>query len=207
VALGVNSSAPHSQAPAASVPDGPVAAFYGDSFTLGTGAGDPSKRWSTRISAERGWSEYNPSVNGLGFVNNRDVFGDGDLPALIIEQDPDIVFITMGLNDNFSYDFAADEIEAQITSDLERISSALPDARFIVVEPFWYARERPESVDVIIGWVRSAAGKIGADYIAGASRWIEGEEEWMALDGLHPNDEGYAEMTRRMDGELQKLGL
>ena len=29
----------------------------------------------------------------------------------------------------------------------------------------------------------------------------------MAADGLHPNDEGYAEMTRRMNEELLELGL
>ena len=59
-------------------PNATRVAFYGDSYTLGTGASDESKRWSTIICQERGWSEFNPSVNGLGFVNNRCTFGDGD---------------------------------------------------------------------------------------------------------------------------------
>lgn len=185
----------------------PVVAFYGDSYTLGTGASDPSLRWSTVICDERGWTEFNPSVNGLGFVNNRSAYGDGDLPDQIIAQNPDIVFVTMGLNDNFSFAFAADRIREQIGADLDRLRDALPDARFIVVEPFWYTDARPESVEVIIGWVREAADRIGADWVPGASRWIEGHPEWMASDGLHPNDEGYAEMARRMDAELQRLGL
>ena len=113
----------------------------------------------------------------------------------------------MGLNDNFSYDLAAQDIKAQISDDLSRMSTALPDARFIVVEPFWYTDERPRSVEVIISWVQSAANAIGADYIAGASRWIEGHPEWMAADGLHPNDDGYLEMARRMHLELEALGL
>jgi lysophospholipase L1-like esterase len=29
----------------------------------------------------------------------------------------------------------------------------------------------------------------------------------MAADGLHPNDDGYAEMTVRMEEELVALGL
>ena len=187
--------------------DGPVVAFYGDSYTLGTGASDPSVRWSTRISESRGWVEVNPSVNGLGFINNRQVFGDGDLPSTIIEADPDIVFVTMGLNDNFSYSFAADAIEAQIDTDLRRLTEALPEARLIVVEPFWYTSERPPSVPIIIEWVRDAAERYGADYIPGASTWIQGREGEMAADGLHPNDEGYAEMTRRMEAALLELGL
>ena len=186
---------------------GPRVAFYGDSYTLGTGATSFDKRWSTVVSRERGWNEYNPSVNGLGFVNNRGFPANHDLPGDVIKSHPDIVFITMGLNDNFSYDRASAEIKAQITTDFTRLKDALPDARFIVVEPFWYTDERPKSLEVISGWVEDAAAAIDADYIPGASKWLTGHPEWMAGDGLHPNDDGYAEMARRMDAELAKLGL
>ncbi|MFP7834135.1 SGNH/GDSL hydrolase family protein [Marisediminicola sp. LYQ134] len=188
-------------------PNAPVVAFYGDSYTLGTGASDPAERWSTRIAEDRGWTEFNPSVNGLGFVNNRQSFDGDDLPALIIAEDPDIVFVTMGLNDNFSYDRAAADIETQITRDFDRLTEGLPDARFIVVEPFWYTEERPDSVETIIGWVRDAAAAIDADYIPGASTWIRGQDEFMAPDGLHPNDAGYAHMAELMDAALVDLGL
>ena len=180
-------------------------AFYGDSYTLGTGASGFDKRWSTIISTERNWNEYNPSVNGLGFVRNR--VPENDLPSQVIGSEPDIVFITLGLNDNFAFDYAADEIRAAITADFTTLKAGLPDARFIVVEPFWYTDSRPGSVETIIGWVKAAAAAIDADYIPGASHWIEGHPEWMAEDGLHPNDDGYAEMARRMDAELVKLGL
>ena len=55
--------------------------------------------------------------------------------------------------------------------------------------------------------MRDAADRFGADWVPGASRWLEGHPEWMATDGLHPNDAGYAEMARRMDAELTRLGL
>ena len=185
-------------------PDSPVVAFYGDSYTLGTGASDPANRWSTIICTERGWTEFNPSVNGLGFVNNR---GSQSLPEQIVAQHPDIVLVTMGLNDNFSYDRAGSGIRDAIADDFASLASELPDARVIVVEPFWYTDERPESVEIIIDWVHAAADGIGADWIPGASRWIEGHPEWMAADGLHPNDDGYAEMAARMDAALGELGL
>jgi lysophospholipase L1-like esterase len=185
-------------------PDAPVVAFYGDSYTLGTGASDPANRWSTIICADRGWTEFNPSVNGLGFVNNR---GARDLPGEIVAQRPDLVIVTMGLNDNFSYDRAGTGIRDRITADLALLAERLPDARIIVVEPFWYTDARPESVEIIIDWVHAGAVGIGADWIPGASHWIEGHPEWMAADGLHPNDAGYAEMARRMDAELAQLGL
>lgn len=188
-------------------PDGPTVAFYGDSYTLGTGASDPTLRWSTLISVPRGWNEVNPSVNGLGFVNNRSSLPGQDLVQQVIAADPDIVFVTMGLNDNFSMPAAADQIRAAITDDLGALASALPEARLIVVEPFWYTDTRPGSVDQINGWVQAGAAAVDADYIDGASRWIEGHPEWIGPDGLHPSDAGYAEIADRMAAELALIGL
>jgi lysophospholipase L1-like esterase len=190
-------------------PGAAIAAFYGDSYTRGTGASSPERRWSTIICAERGWYEFNPSVDGLGYVSNRGFAPGGDLVDQIVEHDPrpDIVIVTMGLNDTFSMPSAAGEIEAAIEDDLERLREELPDARLIVIEPFWHQDERPDSIEQIIGWVEDAAAEVGADHIAGASRWLEGHPEWMAVDGIHPNDDGYAEIARRMDAELERLGL
>lgn len=183
-----------------------VAAFYGDSYTHGAGASERTLRWSSQISEQRNWIEVNPSVPGLGFVNNREALPD-DLVGLIVAEKPDVVIVTMGLNDNFLPADAAGDIEKAIADDLETFADELPDAHIVVVEPFWYTDERPESVDTIIEWVKEGAAEVDADYIAGASRWLEGHPEWMASDGIHPNDAGYAEITERMDEELSELGL
>ena len=110
--------------PRAASDGAPIVAFYGDSYTRGTGASSPERRWSTIVSEERGWYEFNPSVDGLGFVNNRG-FGD-DLVDLIVEHDPppDIVIVTMGLNDNFSMPAAADEHRGR-----DRRRPAAPEGR------------------------------------------------------------------------------
>lgn len=117
------------------------------------------------------------------------------------------MIVTLGLNDAFSPETAASEIEQQVAADLERLRAGLPDARIIVVEPFWHAGEPPDSLDTIAGWLRGAAADIDADYIAGASRWLQGHQEWMSWDRLHPNDAGYAELASRMDRELTGLGI
>jgi lysophospholipase L1-like esterase len=182
-------------------------AFYGDSYTLGIGATSAALRWSTIICVERGWREFNPSVNGLGFVRNRRNFGDGDLPSQIIASAPDVVFVTLGLNDNFGFAEQSNQIRVQISTDLEYLRLALPMARFIVVEPFWYMDDRPDSLSIITGWVKAAAEFIDADYIVGASHWLEHHPEWMADDGLHPNDAGYAQMAVQMDAALSALRL
>ncbi len=83
----------------------------------------------------------------------------------------------MGLNDNFSYDFKSGRraSTSRSTTTSTGWRRALPDARFIVVEPFWYTDARPGSVEVIIGWVhecgRSASVPTGCP---APSHWIEG---------------------------------
>jgi lysophospholipase L1-like esterase len=62
-------------------------------------------------------------------------------------------------------------------------------------------------VEVIIGWVHDEADAVGAEWISGASRWLEGHPEWMASDVLHPNDAGYAQLAAHMVAELTALGL
>jgi lysophospholipase L1-like esterase len=101
----------------------------------------------------------------------------------------------------------ADKVREAIDADFERFREELPDARLVVVEPFWHQDDRPDSLEQIIEWVEAAADRVGADHIAGASHWIEGHPEWMAADLIHPNDDGYAEIARRMDAELERLGL
>jgi lysophospholipase L1-like esterase len=214
LALGLTACGPSAQPEPTAESSATTVAFYGDSYTRGMGASSADKRWSTLICAERGWTEINRAENGLGFVNRRASMGPGldDIPAQIIRDEPDIVVVTMGLNDNFSYDSAAAEIRATIDSDLDRLRQGLPDARIVVVEPFWWTADRPASVDVIIGWVHDAAERIGAVHIAGASHWLDGHyaddpDSWMAGDGLHPDDVGYAHIAERMDAELRALGL
>ncbi|KQX05647.1 MULTISPECIES: SGNH/GDSL hydrolase family protein [unclassified Leifsonia] len=203
---GCSGTAPAGGSAASVDPDVPVVAFYGDSYTRGTGASSTDKRWSSIICADRGWTEVNPSTDGLGFVNNREYQSVDELD-LVIDADPDIVIVTMGLNDNFSMPARADDIESAIDSDFARLSAEVPDARIVVVEPFWYTDDRPGSVQQIIDWVEAGAERIDADYIAGASSWIEGHPEWMASDGLHPNDDGYAAIAQEMDAALAQLGL
>lgn len=204
--VGCSAVSPSDVYPESPTPGQTVAAFYGDSYTRGTGASDPSFRWSTVLCEQRSWAEMNPSVDGLGFVSNRE-FLDDDLVDLIVDADPDIVVVTMGLNDTFSLPDRSADLEAAITDDLNEFAEKLPEARLVVVEPFWYTDKRPRSLDTLIGWVRDAADVVDADYIPGASRWLEGHPEWMAADRIHPNDAGYAAIASRMDHALTELGL
>ena len=97
----------------------------------------------------------------------------------MITAQPDIVFHTMGPNANFPCDRAAPEIHRLIHVDFRRLRGALPTPRFIAVDTLCCTAERPESLGSISGWVESAAFE----------------------------HKDYAEMARRMNSELKKVGL
>ena len=101
-------------------PDTGLCALVGAAFTY-RAASSPAKRWSTIVSRDHGWREFNTSHNGLGFIRNRSLFGTGDRPDLIIEQHPNTVFITLGLNDIITCVDSADAIPAQTGDNTPRI--------------------------------------------------------------------------------------
>jgi lysophospholipase L1-like esterase len=185
------------------VATGPLVAFYGDSYTKGSGASSPAARWSTLVSEAEGWREYNAGVPGLGFVRKRDQVGD--VAADVIAQHPDIVIVALGINDNFVWAGNEDRIHDAILPEFEKLRAGLPDARIVVVEPWWFKLDRPASVGHIIDWVHEAAKRIDADYISGASHWLDEDPGWISADGLHPNDSGYEHLATRMLEELDAL--
>ncbi|NYD73205.1 SGNH/GDSL hydrolase family protein [Leifsonia soli] len=101
-------------------------AVIGDSIESGLGL-DPSEAWPALVAADHGWRLDNLSVPGAGFVAQG---SDGhDFSAQVdaaIAARPDLVLI--GASDN---DLGTDpaELSAAIHSTVDRLASALPDAR------------------------------------------------------------------------------
>jgi lysophospholipase L1-like esterase len=189
------------------IPPGARVAFYGDSYTVGFGATEPSRRWSTLVSEHRDWAESNHGQGGLGFLVNRPSIGDGDAVDRIVEESPDAVVVMLGLNDVLAGRGTDPALAELIRSDIERLSTGLPDAALVIVEPMWFKAERPTQLQTVIDEVRDAADREGALFVAGASRWLDGSGEWMIWDGLHPNDAGYAMIARRVESALESAGL
>src|SRR5258707_23446 len=80
---------------------------------------------------------------------------------------------------------ACTRIHLELAGSLRRIPSVLPGGHISGADAFWYTADRPASVDAIIGWVHAATESIGADWVPGASHWIDGHPEWKAADNLH----------------------
>lgn len=183
------------------VPAGSVAAFYGDSLTMGFGATSPEKRWASLLTLRRGWIEVNPSIPGLGFVQGR---AGRDLPAQIVAARPDLVLVTLGINDLWLVESEGASVEAAIASDLERLRAGLPDAHIVVFALFSPLEAEPPEATVLNGWLRASAAQVGATFVTKSSRWLVDRREW-TVDGIHFNDAGNAAIAGLVDAELRRV--
>lgn len=183
------------------VPAGSVAAFYGDSLTFGLGATSPEQRWSSLLCARREWTEVNPSVSGLGFVQARTGL---DLPQQIVAAAPDLVLVTLGHNDLLLVDDRGAEVKAAIESDLALLRAGLPEALIVVFALFSPLTFEPPQVTSVNGWLRAAAADVGATFVPKSSGWLVGHPEW-TVDGIHLSDRGNAELAALVDDELRRV--
>ncbi|WP_426595581.1 SGNH/GDSL hydrolase family protein [Cellulomonas sp. McL0617] len=189
----------------AAVPAGASVAFYGDSYTFGEQASSPAARWSTVLAQQEGWVEHNAGINGLGFVADRD---GTDAVQTVLDAHPDLIIVTMGLNDTFVAEDQIDEITTAIHDDFARFRAEAPQARLVVVEPFWIPAPVSPGFTLVADAVKAGAAEVHADYVAGAGDWLTDHPEWRSDDQYqHPDDAGYAEIARRMTIELKKLGV
>jgi lysophospholipase L1-like esterase len=177
-----------------SLPHGSVVAFYGDSLTSGFGASSPAVRWSSLLCGRRNWTEVNPSIPGIGFVQNR---GDHNLPEIIINAHPDAILVTLGANDLRIVDTMALQIQTAIANDLQALREGAPDAYILVAMPFSPLSFRPPQLVSIEKWLRDGAALVSASVIESGA-WITGRSD-LTVDGIHFNDAGEKRVADLMD--------
>ena len=167
----------------------------GDSYTIGTGASDPSRSWPSIIAARLGAELTNPAVNGY---TTEDLIRD-EL-SLVRQLAPDLVTVLIGVND-----LVQGRGTEAYRGSLRRIYDELAGTRVVAVSiPTW-------------AYVPAAAGFGGAAHVeiltqlfnlvaqeeaaARGFTWVDvgpvstsevGSDGWIAADGLHPGDAQYA---------------
>lgn len=180
---------------------GPVVAFYGDSFALGAGASQEWLRWSTLLSEQREWNEYNPSVNGLGFVARRELLGTLDVVDQIVYESPDVVICALGYNDLALLPGRADDVRTAISEDFDRLA-AIPGVHVVVMAPPRPAGGSVADFDQLVGWMQEAALSHSFDFLADGFTVLDGHPEWLASDGVHPNDDGHRAIAEAVNDSL-----
>lgn len=186
------------------VDDASRAIFVGDSYSAGTGASEPGRRWTSIVATERGWEERNEALGGTGYLVTATVEGCGlefcpnyrEVLQQMNTTAPDVLFIAGGQND-----FAAWREDRQAVTDAvwqtyREARTLFPDTRIVAVGPSVIG-DVSEEVIGLDAEVQAAAAEVGAEYISLISPDVLSPAMDVG-DGGHVNDEGHRAIADRV---------
>ena len=183
---------------------GSRAVFIGDSYTHGTGASTPDRRWSTLVSRQAGWEEVNLGRGGTGYVATSGPAGCGrpacpnylGVLAAAAAEEPDVVVVAGGQNDFRAYGENPGRVVDNIDLTYRELRRLLPNARIIAVGPSTPAGtgDTLRSLDAA---VHQAAELVGADYVSLIDPPVITPQA-VAPDGAHVNDLGHEAIAQRV---------
>lgn len=186
--------------------DPPVAVFIGDSYSVGVGSSEMSKRWTTMLSAAEGWQEVNIARGGTGYLTTAGLAGCGrpfcdnyQASALIaIKNKPQIVVVAGGQNDQLQDPVAE---EAAIVKVYAELRAGLPDAEIVAVGPSSPDAEPGRNIIAIDAAVRAAAAQNDAIYVSLLDPPVV-KPEMVLADKTHVDDAGHAAIEQRVAAVL-----
>lgn len=202
---------PAASASAQAVGPASTVAFIGDSFTAGNGASSPEKRWTSLLSTTHEWTEDNKGHPQTGYT----VAGStGDCTAESCPAFPDVaptlagsgaslVIVSGGAND-LAKDPA--EVGSRVEATLTAIRTSLPEAKIVVVAPWWDMRPADERLTAITTAIKDATTAANATWID-VGQPIAGKSDDFTPDGFSPNDTGHAALAEAMKQGLAQAGL
>jgi lysophospholipase L1-like esterase len=186
----------------------PTVAFIGDSYTFGTGAQNRLNRWSTQVSASLGWTEENFGKGGTGYVSvSQQCNGPCTNYAGSIKEAKAVkpaLVIVAGIRNDAS--LPADVLDPAIADFYTALRAALPDAKIIAISPIWNAVKPPERVNTIGLEIKAAVESVQGSYLD-IGQPLTGHPDFFDVDGVHPNDAGYAALTTAIQASLKESGL
>ena len=186
--------------------------FVGDSFTAGVGASAPDKRWTTLVAAGHGWTEKNLGHPQSGYASygTQGVCAAKDscpnylaVVPQVIAAAPELVIVSGGGNDAFLDQGA---VKTTVDQTIAGIRAGLPNAKIVVVNPWWDMRPVPDTLATVAESIKTAAAAQGATW-ADTGQPIVGKVDLVTSDGLQANDAGHAAMAKAIDGALKLAGI
>lgn len=185
-----------------------VVVFLGDSYTAGAGASSVSTRWSSLVAGRMGWTEVNMAYGGTGYL--RSVLSPtsqlacareycpsySELIDEVVEATPDIVIVNGGRNEASSVDATWHVGVDQFFDDLR---AALPTVGIVATSPIWDDDPALAIMEEMRGRVRTAVVSVGGTYVTLGDPLL-GRPDYVAADGVHPNDDGHAAIAAAFFG-------
>ncbi|AQA01247.1 hypothetical protein BVC93_01080 [Mycobacterium sp. MS1601] len=183
----------------------PVVAFIGDSYTWGSGASTPDKRWTSLVADKMGWLEFNVGEGGTGYLktfeNRPNYFGQLDEISALR---PDIVVVAGGQNDQTMLTANRNELFAGVSHFFVQLRSRMPRARIIGIGPSFPDALTPEryNFDQV---VRDAVRAVGGEFVSLIRPTPVLDPAMLAPDHVHVGDAGHAAIASRILADMHPV--
>jgi GDSL-like Lipase/Acylhydrolase family len=181
-----------------------VTVFVGDSYTAGAHVSAADRRFTTIVAKTQGWTEVNLGRGGTGYVSGvsknaaKSACGLAYCPsytemiAAVAAAKPDVVVVSGGRNE---IGRVTGEWIAGVESFFTALRVALPHAQIVATSPIWDDDPVPALLPLMCAGVKWAVTAVGGVYVDLGDP-LFGHRDFVADDGVHPNDAGHAAIAR-----------
>lgn len=176
----------------------------GDSYTSGTrmgGRGDMGWPVLTEKQLRKQGVQSNVKVaaeGGSGYVARGEhglTFAD-EIPKVVAPKD-DLVVVLGSSNDGRN--IPLDVLRPAVQSTLAEVRASAPEAKLLVVGPFYTAADAPPELLAVRDVVRDQAVGLGAQFVDPIGEgWFVDRPELISSDGAHPTDEGHVYLAEKL---------
>lgn len=174
-------------APTATADQRPVTAVaIGDSIAIGNGV-PAEDAWPLLTARRLGWTLTDLGESAAGFtVKGLNTHTFDDQVSATIRLHPDVIIVAATRNDVFA---STPALKSAATAALQRLRTALPDARIIGVGPLWGSQQPPAQIAVISTTVKAVVLGVGGSWVE-LGQPFTGHPELLIADQVHPTVEG-----------------
>lgn len=198
-------------APAAvALPEDPRVLIFGDSWTYGSAATDPTLGYAYVLGRMLGWDTVVDGVRGSGYLKpgwDGGSFGER-IAALDPALDPDLVIVEGSINDRR---LPAEGYREAVTAAWDALAARYPDATIVILGPAPQVLPVEPATSRIDADLNALAAERGWWYISPiAEEWITPENYLSVIDTSdigrdHPSTEGHTYLAERVAEALARI--
>lgn len=184
----------------------PVAAvaIIGDSYTSGTRMGGRDEKGWPAIATSRLDAKGIKTAVEVGAEGGSGYVARGQFGLTFADQVPKVVkpndkLVVIAGSSNDSRDVPPEALQPAVKFTLDAIKATAPEAKVLVVGPFYTRPDPPQAILTVRDIIRTEAETVGATFVDPvAEGWVAERPELVSSDQAHPTDDGHIYLADKL---------